>query len=198
MPPAFTIGLVPSGCSINASPLERGGLEANHCHLREPRDARPGGRSGPPAWAAPHLEYYGRHREDHGFVEHWVRVSPLHGRLLFAHLPPILKQVHLDEGVCGRARGGGQGQGHVPLAEGPVLVARWLHMRQTFIAATISCRPAIGPLFLSYFTDEKTEARARVRKRAGLWAQAARLLAPARAPHPWRSAESADPPLLIL
>lgn len=46
------------------------------------------------------LEHDGRHREDHGLVEHGVVVVPLHRRLLLADLPPVLQQVDLDEGIC--------------------------------------------------------------------------------------------------
>lgn len=114
MEAALTLGLVPSGCSVNTSPLGKSGLEANHCHLWEPGEVRPEWLQAPEP-CLPHLEHDGWDREDHGLIEHRVGVIPLHGCLLFAHLPPILKQVHLDEGVCGPARGGGQGQCHPPL-----------------------------------------------------------------------------------
>lgn len=47
-------------------------------------------------------------------------------------------------------------------------MAHWLQIPQIFTIAISYCSPAIGPFFLSYLTDEKTEAHTCVRT-AGLW-----------------------------
>lgn len=47
-------------------------------------------------------------------------------------------------------------------------MAHWLQISQIFTIAFSSCCSAIGPFFLSYLTDEKTEAHTCVRT-AGLW-----------------------------